>query len=89
MDKKGIFQYFTKPTCTKTEQNSQSANSTNQIPLIANCVNEESTSTIPKFVEQTIQYIGTLARISDGGGEETFSKKLHNKDFCKIFDKFK
>ena len=42
MDIKGIFRYFTKPTIT--EQNSQSANSTsNQIPLTANCVNEEST----------------------------------------------
>ena len=41
MDIKGIFRYFTKPTTT--EKNSQSSNSTsNQIPLTANCVNEES-----------------------------------------------
>ena len=38
MDKKSIFQYFTKPKLTLTEQNYQIANSTNQIPLTANCV---------------------------------------------------
>ena len=38
MDKESIFRYFTKPKLTLTEQNYQSANSTNQIPLTVNYV---------------------------------------------------